>query len=226
MMGLGEAEMAQQAECGGEVESLRGRLQADLGKVMKVSDLGEVMVVVRQHLVEAAVELGYLACARCSASGMCLNVEPISVSNASDRPLRAPTTQRCSSCSGVGKVSLYDHSFVGQVVELSYAYWRMVLVDLRNHGRSAETEGLSPPNDMANAAKGDYGESAQLPKQLRQSSVFVARRYALIGLGVRWLGLARFAPLAGFIFLGLPDLLNSEQRRQLAWVSCPWRRFG
>ncbi|KAI8562991.1 hypothetical protein RHMOL_Rhmol03G0079200 [Rhododendron molle] len=47
---------------------------------------------------------GYLACARCSASGMCLNVEPISVSNASDRPLRAPTTQRCSSCSGVGKV--------------------------------------------------------------------------------------------------------------------------
>lgn len=69
MMGLGEAEMAQQAECGGEVESLRGRLQADLGKVMKASDLGEVMVVVqqhlgevmvvvRQHLVEAAVELG------------------------------------------------------------------------------------------------------------------------------------------------------------------------
>ncbi|KAF7149311.1 hypothetical protein RHSIM_Rhsim03G0072900 [Rhododendron simsii] len=47
---------------------------------------------------------GYLACARCSASGMCLNVEPISVSNASDQPLRAPTTQRCSSCSGVGKV--------------------------------------------------------------------------------------------------------------------------
>ncbi|KAL6988450.1 hypothetical protein U1Q18_014201 [Sarracenia purpurea var. burkii] len=77
----------------------------------------------------------------------------------------------------------------------------MVLVDLRNHGRSAEIESLSPPHDMANAsndlanlvntqgwtwpdvvlghsmggkvalqfaesiARGDYGESAQLPKQ-------------------------------------------------------------
>lgn len=47
---------------------------------------------------------GYLACARCSASGVCLNIEPISVSNASARPLGAPTTQRCSSCSGAGKV--------------------------------------------------------------------------------------------------------------------------
>lgn len=80
--------------------------------------------------------------------------------------------------------------------------WRMVLVDMRNHGRSADIEGLSPPHDMANAAKdvadlvnaqgwawpdvvlghsmggkvalqftescarGDYGESAQLPKQV------------------------------------------------------------
>lgn len=80
--------------------------------------------------------------------------------------------------------------------------WRLVLVDLRNHGRSPEIEGISPPHDMANAAKdvadlvntqgwawpdvvlghslggkvamqfaescarGDYGESAQLPKQL------------------------------------------------------------
>ncbi|KAL5808738.1 hypothetical protein ACOSQ3_029429 [Xanthoceras sorbifolium] len=30
--------------------------------------------------------------------------------------------------------------------------WRMVLVDLRNHGMSAEIEGLEPPHDMANAA--------------------------------------------------------------------------
>ncbi|THF95572.1 hypothetical protein TEA_023519 [Camellia sinensis var. sinensis] len=81
------------------------------------------------------------------------------------------------------------------------AFWRLVLVDLRNHGRSAEIESLSPPHDMANAAKdvadlvksqgwawpdvvlghsmggkvalqfaescarGDYGQSAQLPKQ-------------------------------------------------------------
>lgn len=80
--------------------------------------------------------------------------------------------------------------------------WRMVLVDLRNHGKSAELEGLHPPHDIANAAKdlanlvksqawswpdvvighsmggkvalqyaqscarGDYGDSVQLPKQV------------------------------------------------------------
>lgn len=47
---------------------------------------------------------GYLACARCSASGVCLKIEPISVSNPSNRPLRSPTTQRCLNCSGAGKV--------------------------------------------------------------------------------------------------------------------------
>ncbi|MBA0809452.1 hypothetical protein Gohar_025103 [Gossypium harknessii] len=31
--------------------------------------------------------------------------------------------------------------------------WRMVLVDLRNHGKSAEMEGLDPPHDLVNAAK-------------------------------------------------------------------------
>ncbi|XP_047334893.1 protein ABHD11 [Impatiens glandulifera] len=80
--------------------------------------------------------------------------------------------------------------------------WRMVLVDLRNHGKSAEIDSLFPPHDMFNAAKdlanlvksqgwdwpdavighsmggkvalqfaescvnGDYGQSAQVPKQL------------------------------------------------------------
>ncbi|RWR97120.1 protein ORANGE, chloroplastic-like protein isoform X1 [Cinnamomum micranthum f. kanehirae] len=47
---------------------------------------------------------GYLACARCSASGVVLSIEPISVSGNSDRPLHAPTTQRCLNCSGAGKV--------------------------------------------------------------------------------------------------------------------------
>ncbi|KAL1822551.1 hypothetical protein DCAR_0310369 [Daucus carota subsp. sativus] len=47
---------------------------------------------------------GYLACARCSASGVCLNIEPISESMSSDQPLRAPTTKRCTNCSGAGKV--------------------------------------------------------------------------------------------------------------------------
>ncbi|XP_076916786.1 uncharacterized protein LOC143576622 [Bidens hawaiensis] len=80
--------------------------------------------------------------------------------------------------------------------------WKMVLVDLRNHGRSAGVPGLNPPHDIVNAAndladlvkahdwkwpdvvlghsmggtvalqyvlscaRGDYGSSAKLPKQL------------------------------------------------------------
>lgn len=31
--------------------------------------------------------------------------------------------------------------------------WKMILVDLRNHGRSAEVEGLNPPHDLVNSAK-------------------------------------------------------------------------
>ncbi|KAK6944037.1 Alpha/beta hydrolase fold-1 [Dillenia turbinata] len=80
--------------------------------------------------------------------------------------------------------------------------WRMVLIDLRNHGKSAEIESLRPPHNMVNAAqdladlvysqgwdwpdvvighsmggkialqfaescaRGNYGVSASLPKQL------------------------------------------------------------
>ncbi|CAN4121323.1 unnamed protein product [Withania somnifera] len=46
---------------------------------------------------------GYLACARCSASGKCLNTEPISV-NGSNQQLRVPSLKRCVNCSGTGKV--------------------------------------------------------------------------------------------------------------------------
>ncbi|GAU51319.1 hypothetical protein TSUD_25380 [Trifolium subterraneum] len=47
---------------------------------------------------------GYLACARCSTSGVCLNIDPISASGTSVRPLQVPTTKRCPNCSGAGKV--------------------------------------------------------------------------------------------------------------------------
>ncbi|KAL9227696.1 hypothetical protein vseg_003353 [Gypsophila vaccaria] len=47
---------------------------------------------------------GYLSCARCSSSGVCLKTEPISISSDFNRPLRAPTPQRCPNCSGAGKV--------------------------------------------------------------------------------------------------------------------------
>ncbi|KAI3409479.1 uncharacterized protein J3R85_019308 [Psidium guajava] len=47
---------------------------------------------------------GYLACARCSGSGVCLSVNPILVTGAADRPLQVPKTERCPNCSGSGKV--------------------------------------------------------------------------------------------------------------------------
>ncbi|XP_022766086.1 protein ORANGE-LIKE, chloroplastic isoform X1 [Durio zibethinus] len=47
---------------------------------------------------------GYLPCARCSASGVCLSIDPISLSSTSGRTLKVPTTERCPNCSGSGKV--------------------------------------------------------------------------------------------------------------------------
>lgn len=48
--------------------------------------------------------VGYLACARCSASGVFLSIEPVSLPGGCDYPLQPPTTQRCPNCSGAGKV--------------------------------------------------------------------------------------------------------------------------
>lgn len=47
---------------------------------------------------------GYLACARCSASGVLVSAEPVSINGSCVQPLRAPSTQRCPNCSGAGKV--------------------------------------------------------------------------------------------------------------------------
>lgn len=47
---------------------------------------------------------GYLACARCSASGTCLSNGSISANNGAANTPRGPTTQRCLNCSGSGKV--------------------------------------------------------------------------------------------------------------------------
>lgn len=59
------------------------------------------------HALLCDLFAGYLACARCSASGVCLSVDPVITDAATDGPLRMPTTQRCPNCSGAGKV--YQH---------------------------------------------------------------------------------------------------------------------
>ncbi|XP_028057528.1 uncharacterized protein LOC114261454 isoform X2 [Camellia sinensis] len=48
---------------------------------------------------------GYLASARCSSSGVLVLVEPVSTVNGGDQHLATPKTERCSNCSGSGKVN-------------------------------------------------------------------------------------------------------------------------
>ncbi|KAK6121751.1 hypothetical protein DH2020_044503 [Rehmannia glutinosa] len=47
---------------------------------------------------------GYLACARCSSTGSLVLIDPVSTSNNGNRPLSPPKAERCSNCSGSGKV--------------------------------------------------------------------------------------------------------------------------
>ncbi|URD79720.1 hypothetical protein MUK42_03532 [Musa troglodytarum] len=47
---------------------------------------------------------GYLACARCSSTGTLVLTEPVATINGGDQPLSPPRTDRCSNCSGSGKV--------------------------------------------------------------------------------------------------------------------------
>ena len=47
---------------------------------------------------------GYLACARCSSTGTLVLTEPVSTVDGGNQPLSLPKTERCSNCSGAGKV--------------------------------------------------------------------------------------------------------------------------
>lgn len=47
---------------------------------------------------------GYLACARCSSTGVIVLTEPVATIDGADQPLPPPRTERCSNCSGAGKV--------------------------------------------------------------------------------------------------------------------------
>ncbi|XP_057549591.1 uncharacterized protein LOC130827762 [Amaranthus tricolor] len=96
----------------------------------------------------------------------------------------------------------FARNLVSYLSSNSSSEWRMVLVDLRNHGNSAGVQSLEPPHDLDNAAadlanlvksqgwdwpdvvmghslggkvalqfaqsgaRGDYGDSIELPKQL------------------------------------------------------------
>ncbi|XP_068329846.1 triacylglycerol lipase 1-like [Pyrus communis] len=47
---------------------------------------------------------GYLVCARCSSTGTLVLTEPVSTVDGGNQPLSLPKTERCSNCSGAGKV--------------------------------------------------------------------------------------------------------------------------
>lgn len=54
---------------------------------------------------------GYLACARCSNTGSLVLIEPVSTFNGGNQPLSPPKTERCSNCSGSGKVCAQGFRF-------------------------------------------------------------------------------------------------------------------
>ena len=55
-------------------------------------------------MVNLLIDTGYLACARCSSTGALVLIEPVSTVNSGSQPLSPPKTERCSNCSGAGKV--------------------------------------------------------------------------------------------------------------------------
>ncbi|KAL9994417.1 hypothetical protein Hdeb2414_s0912g00960301 [Helianthus debilis subsp. tardiflorus] len=46
----------------------------------------------------------YLACARCASTGAIVLIDPVASANGGNQPLSPPKTERCSNCSGAGKV--------------------------------------------------------------------------------------------------------------------------
>ncbi|KAJ0253526.1 hypothetical protein HA466_0111990 [Hirschfeldia incana] len=47
----------------------------------------------------------------------------------------------------------FSRSLASSLSVSSPSDWKMMLVDLRNHGRSTEVEGIEPPHDLVNSAK-------------------------------------------------------------------------
>ncbi|CAN4117327.1 unnamed protein product [Withania somnifera] len=87
------------------IQNLHLPMQLRWGSRSHLSMLIEANNVVQQEkkMCKYCHGSGYLACARCSASGKCLYTEPISV-NGSYQSLRVPYLKRCVNCSGTGKV--------------------------------------------------------------------------------------------------------------------------
>lgn len=70
------------------------------------------------------VNAGYLACARCSSTGSIVLVEPVSAVNSFDQPLMPPRSERCSNCSGSGKVLERKLFFCGLLFSFTCLYHR------------------------------------------------------------------------------------------------------
>ncbi|KAK4749916.1 hypothetical protein SAY87_027365 [Trapa incisa] len=68
----------------------------------------------------------------------------------------ASTLSKSSPSSGTLSLHLHSYPSIAYEFDETIAYpaeWRMVLVDLRNHGKTAELEGFDPPHAMSSAAK-------------------------------------------------------------------------
>ncbi|RWW19855.1 hypothetical protein GW17_00016063 [Ensete ventricosum] len=75
------------------------------GKTLRVCPPPKVDNSTRAYEVRINTDrLRYLACARCSSTGALVLIQPVATVNDGDQPLSPPQTERCSNCSGSGKV--------------------------------------------------------------------------------------------------------------------------
>lgn len=75
--------------------------------------LGFDIILLHSHTWTWFCIIGYLPCARCSASGMLLNSKSFSLSCDNGHNMWS-TTERCPNCSGAGKVPAIEFCFVSE----------------------------------------------------------------------------------------------------------------
>lgn len=82
-----------------------------------------------------------------------LAFEEVRASNSVDKPYSSTAFVIHGLLGSARNWRSFARNLASYLSSTSSSEWRFVLVDLRNHGRSAEIQGLNPPHDLDNAAR-------------------------------------------------------------------------